>query len=170
MKTLAAASISMTWSLRSHRPRQRQRQRRPDPAGPGRTLKLISTSTVAAATTPAQLDGGRVAARLSKSMPMSSFAPTQAVTGTGVDAVLITTAAPDVPTDDVGALRDALRAALDTSRQVTTPTPDPRWRGRWPVLAELGLPAFCVPEALDGFGLRADVAAAAATELGAALH
>ncbi|WP_462183671.1 acyl-CoA dehydrogenase family protein [Frankia sp. AgKG'84/4] len=53
---------------------------------------------------------------------------------------------------------------------MTTPTPDPRWRGRWPVLAELGLPAFCVPEALDGFGLRADVAAAAATELGAALH
>ncbi|CAO5188396.1 Acyl-CoA dehydrogenase [Frankia sp. AiPs1] len=40
----------------------------------------------------------------------------------------------------------------------------------WPTLAGIGLPAFCVPEERGGFGLRADAAAASATELGAALH
>ncbi len=37
-------------------------------------------------------------------------------------------------------------------------------------MAELGVTAFCVPEAQGGFGLRVDVAAGAAVELGAALH
>ncbi len=37
-------------------------------------------------------------------------------------------------------------------------------------MAELGVTAFCVPEDRGGFGLRVDVAAAAAMELGAALH
>jgi alkylation response protein AidB-like acyl-CoA dehydrogenase len=38
------------------------------------------------------------------------------------------------------------------------------------VLADLGLPALCVIEEKGGFGMRVDAAAAAATELGAALH
>ncbi|MCK9897785.1 acyl-CoA dehydrogenase family protein [Frankia sp. AgB32] len=102
---------------------------------------------------------------------MSSFAPVRTDRqGPGVDAVLTTTVAADIPTDDVGALREALRAALGTTWQEHAPKTDVQWRPRWPVLAELGLPAFCVPEALDGFGLRVDVAASAAAELGAALH
>ncbi|MDT3443203.1 acyl-CoA dehydrogenase family protein [Pseudofrankia sp. BMG5.37] len=91
--------------------------------------------------------------------------------GAGVDAVLTTTVVDDVvTTDDVVALRDALRGALGTTRQDLAPAVDADWRTSWPMLAELGLPALCAPEEKDGFGLRADAAVAAATELGAALH
>jgi alkylation response protein AidB-like acyl-CoA dehydrogenase len=47
---------------------------------------------------------------------------------------------------------------------------DLAWRPGWPVLAELGIAGFCVPEELGGFGLRADAAVAVGMELGAALH
>lgn len=44
------------------------------------------------------------------------------------------------------------------------------WRSGWPVVADLGVAAFCVPEEQGGFGLRVDAAVATAMELGAALH
>ncbi|WP_157474167.1 acyl-CoA dehydrogenase family protein [Parafrankia sp. EUN1f] len=86
--------------------------------------------------------------------------------GTGVDAVLTTTFA----SDDIVALRDALRGALGTVWQELPSTVETTWRERWEPLAELGLPGFCVPEARGGFGLRVDAAVTAAMELGAALH
>ncbi|WP_241840394.1 acyl-CoA dehydrogenase family protein [Frankia sp. CcI49] len=86
--------------------------------------------------------------------------------GTGVDAVLTTTFA----SDDIVALRDALRGTLGTVWQELPSTVETTWRERWEPLAELGLPGFCVPEARGGFGLRVDAAVTAAMELGAALH
>jgi alkylation response protein AidB-like acyl-CoA dehydrogenase len=59
---------------------------------------------------------------------------------------------------------------LGTADPDAVPAPDPEWRAGWPTLAELGLTAFCVPEAKGGFGLQSCVAAGAAQELGAALH
>ena len=58
---------------------------------------------------------------------------------------------------------------LGTADPDAVPTPDPEWRAGWPALAELGLTAFCVPEAKDGYGMQSAVAAGAAQELGAAL-
>jgi len=72
--------------------------------------------------------------------------------------------------DDIRQLRAALRGVLGTADPDAVPTPDPGWRAGWPMLAELGLTAFCVPEEKDGYGLQSAVAAGAAQELGAALH
>jgi alkylation response protein AidB-like acyl-CoA dehydrogenase len=85
---------------------------------------------------------------------------------TGVDAVLTSTATDDT----IQQLTDAVRGTLGTGQQDAVPTVGPGWRTRWTALAELGLPGFCVPEDLGGFGLRVDAAVATATELGAALH
>ncbi|MDG2029147.1 MAG: acyl-CoA dehydrogenase family protein [Acidimicrobiales bacterium] len=67
-------------------------------------------------------------------------------------------------------LRAALRGLLGSDGAVTLASPDSQWRGQWPELAAMGLTSFCVPEDRGGFGRRADAAAAAASELGAALH
>jgi alkylation response protein AidB-like acyl-CoA dehydrogenase len=63
-----------------------------------------------------------------------------------------------------------VRGALAATKAGEGASVDPDWRAWWPALADLGLTAFCVPEDHGGFGLRADVAVAAAAELGAALH
>ncbi len=85
----------------------------------------------------------------------------------GVDPVLTTIAATE---DDVRQLRDALRGTLGAGQETVQPAVATSWREGWPALAEIGLPALCVPEASGGFGLRVDAAVAAAAELGAALH
>jgi alkylation response protein AidB-like acyl-CoA dehydrogenase len=72
--------------------------------------------------------------------------------------------------DELGLLRASLRGALGTATPDALPAPDPDWRSSWSDLAALGITAFCVPEEAGGFGLRADAAALAAGELGAALH
>jgi len=72
--------------------------------------------------------------------------------------------------DDIRQMRAALRGVLGTSDPDAVPTPDPEWRAGWPMLAELGLTAFCVPEEKEGYGMQSAVAAGAAQELGAALH
>ncbi len=59
---------------------------------------------------------------------------------------------------------------LQTPTGDAPPVLDDGWRAGWSRLADLGLPAFCVPEESDGFGFRVDAAVAAATALGAALH
>ena len=61
--------------------------------------------------------------------------------------------------DDIRQLRAALRGVLGTADPDAVPTPDPEWRHGWPALAELGLTAFCVPEAKDGYGMQSAVAA-----------
>jgi alkylation response protein AidB-like acyl-CoA dehydrogenase len=50
------------------------------------------------------------------------------------------------------------------------PATDATWRDQWPALAELGLPALCVPESLGGLGYQVEVAVGAARILGPALH
>ena len=67
-------------------------------------------------------------------------------------------------------MRTALRRILGYDGDGTQPAPDPDWRLHWPDLAAMGLTGFCLPEDRGGFGRRADAAAAAANELGAALH
>jgi alkylation response protein AidB-like acyl-CoA dehydrogenase len=84
----------------------------------------------------------------------------------GADTALTAATTTD---DDIRQLRAALRGALGVSTD-DLPTVDPQWRAGWPVLAELALPAFCVPEDRGGFGLQSAVAVGAAEELGAALH
>jgi alkylation response protein AidB-like acyl-CoA dehydrogenase len=63
-----------------------------------------------------------------------------------------------------------LRGALGSAKPDEAPSIDTNWRTGWRSIADLGVTAFCVPEEQGGFGLRADVAVAAAGELGAALH
>ena len=72
--------------------------------------------------------------------------------------------------DDIRQLRAALRGMLGTATATRPRPPDAGWRRGWPALAELGVTAFCVPEAKGGFGLQVEAAAATAHELGAALH
>ena len=59
---------------------------------------------------------------------------------------------------------------MGTAKADYSPNPEADWRAGWPALADLGLVGLCVPEERGGFGFRVDAAAAAAEELGAALH
>jgi alkylation response protein AidB-like acyl-CoA dehydrogenase len=52
----------------------------------------------------------------------------------------------------------------------TSPSTGPTWRDQWPALAELGLPALCVPESLGGLGWQVEVAVGAARVFGSTLH
>ena len=70
---------------------------------------------------------------------------------------------------ELAELRGALRRALGSAPDAV-PAPDPEWRARWPLLAELGVLAFCVPEERGGFGNEVEAALVASRELGAALH
>jgi alkylation response protein AidB-like acyl-CoA dehydrogenase len=74
-----------------------------------------------------------------------------------------------ISTAELAELRGTLRRALG-STQDSVPAPDPEWRARWPLLAELGVLAFCVPEERGGFGNEVEAALVASRELGAALH
>jgi alkylation response protein AidB-like acyl-CoA dehydrogenase len=85
----------------------------------------------------------------------------------GVDAALISTGAND---DDIRPLREALRRALGTTKDGLPAALETNYRDGWPVLAELGITAFCVTEDSGGFGFRVDAAVTTAMELGAALH
>lgn len=44
------------------------------------------------------------------------------------------------------------------------------WRAGWPLLAELGVAGFCVPEARGGYGFEVAAAIVASREFGGALH
>lgn len=86
--------------------------------------------------------------------------------GVGVDVDLSTL---DTAAGDVRDFREALRRMLGIGKD-TPPHVDADWRDGWPALADLGVTALCVAEERGGVGLRADVAVAAAMEMGAALH
>jgi alkylation response protein AidB-like acyl-CoA dehydrogenase len=67
-------------------------------------------------------------------------------------------------------LRDALRGTLGTADANVPSQVEADWRAHWSELVELGVTAFCVPEAMGGFGLEVQAAVATAMEFGAALH
>lgn len=90
------------------------------------------------------------------------------VTKRGVDTALIITV--DSTDEELRQLCHALKGTLGTAKHDSAPKRDDDWRSGWAALAELGVTAFCVPEAKGGFGFRVDAAVATAKELGAALH
>ena len=67
-------------------------------------------------------------------------------------------------------MRDALRGTLGTAEAEVPSQVETDWRTGWPALVELGVTAFCVPEAMGGFGLQVRAAVATAMEFGGALH
>ena len=73
-------------------------------------------------------------------------------------------------TGELRQLRDALRGGLGTVKRDTIPEMDVDWRSRWPLLAELGVAGFCVPEARGGYGFEVAAAVVASQEFGGALH
>ena len=104
---------------------------------------------------------------LNSAPPRISKLTSKIINESGVEAVLIAT---DTTDQDIQQLRQTLRKALGATQESLAPAHATDWRDGWHALAELGVTAFCVPEDKGGFGLRVDVAAAAAMELGAALH
>jgi len=73
--------------------------------------------------------------------------------------------------DDLLAMAATLRKVLGAGVQGAAQgaVPDPGWRARWLVLAELGLAGFCASQDHGGFGAEMPAALVAARELGAAL-